>query len=50
MDRSRSAWLTRGLRVAGALGLALVLSGCIVVPGPRYGSYHPWHPYHYGYY
>ncbi len=47
MKTTRSKWL----RVAGALGLALALSGCIVAPyGPRYGYYHPWHPYHYAYY
>ena len=40
--------IRRCAAAAGALALAIALSGCIVVPyGPRYGYYHP-HPY--GYY
>jgi hypothetical protein len=42
----RPAWQRQICLVLGAIGLAVALSGCIVVP--ERGGY--WHPYHYGYY
>ena len=42
-------WMVRCAKAAGALAVAVALSGCIVVPayGPRYGFYHRPHPYYY---
>lgn len=45
MDTPRFA--RRLIRTAAALGVALVLSGCIVAPSPP-GYYRP-HPYRYWY-
>jgi hypothetical protein len=33
------------IRTAGAVGLAILLSGCVIAPAPYY-----WHPHHWGYY
>jgi len=33
----------KALRLAGTICLALLLSGCVIVP------YDPWHPHRYGY-
>ena len=42
-------WLKRGLKLVGAVAVAVSLSGCIVAPypGPHYGYYRP---HYYGYY
>ncbi len=40
-------WRRISLRVLGAVGVSVVLSGCIVEP--LYPP-HPYHPYRYGYY
>jgi|HubBroStandDraft_2_1064218.scaffolds.fasta_scaffold700970_1 hypothetical protein len=32
------------IKAAAVLGLAVMLSGCVVYPGHPY-----WHPYHWGY-
>lgn len=48
MNRIRAnGWQRMSLRVLGAIGISLALSGCIVEP--LYGP-HRYHPYHYGYY
>jgi hypothetical protein len=35
------------LRVLGAIGISVALSGCIIEP--LYGPHHFYHPYRYGY-
>ena len=36
------------LKLAGALVMAVALSGCVIVPaGPRYGYYYHPHPHYY---
>ena len=42
--RHRSTWQRTICLALGACGLAVALSGCIVVPT------RPYHPYRYGYY
>ena len=49
MNHHRHTRLSRALRLATVVGLAIALSGCIVVPPGRYGYYRPY-PYHYSYY
>lgn len=43
----RTTWLP-AVRVLGALGMVLALSGCVVVPA-YYPQYHHYHPYRYYY-
>jgi len=42
--RTRPAWQRSICLALGAIGLAVALSGCVVVPD------RPYHPYRYGYY
>lgn len=43
----RTRWLS-AVRVVGAIGVVLALSGCVVVPA-YYPRYHYYHPYRYYY-
>ncbi len=47
MEKNRINRWRLPLRMLGAIGISVALSGCIVEPLP--GPYHHYHPYHYGY-